>query len=393
MRVLAVHEQRARAAQVFAARFGRPAAYAAVAPGRVNLIGEHVDYNQGPVLPMAIELQTMLLASRRQDRRVVLYSTALDQQAEFELVADLPRAADVWQNYVRGVLAGCLEAGLDPGGLDVVIDSTVPTGGGLSSSAALEVATATLVEAVTGRSLDPVQKALLCQKAEHTYALVPCGIMDQFSSVFGRQGFAMLLDCRSLAIRHVPLPGRDLAFLIINSNVKHELSGGEYALRRRQCQQAAQALGVGSLREVSAAELHDGGGRLEPVVLRRARHVVTEIERTVAAAEHLRAGDWLAFGRLMYASHESLRDDYEVSCRELDLLVELARRQGADVYGSRMTGGGFGGCTVSLVRSDSAARIGAAVAAAYQRQTGIEPMYFVTGAADGARRLEVESVT
>lgn len=390
---MSVDGQRARAEEVFTTRFGRPSAYAAVAPGRVNLIGEHVDYNQGLVLPMAIERQTLLLAARRPDRRMVVYSTAVDKQAEFELAATMPRAAEVWQNYVRGVLAGCLEAGLDPGGLDVLIDSTVPTGSGLSSSAALEVATATLVEAVTGGKLDPVQKALLCQKAEHTYALVPCGIMDQFSSVFGRAGYAMLLDCRSLEIQHAPLPQGDLAFLIINSNVKHELSGGEYALRRKQCQQAAEGLGVKSLRDVSAGRLASAGVGLDPLIVRRARHIVTEIERTRLAAEHLRAGDWASFGKLMYASHESLRDDYEVSCPELDLLVKLARRQGDDVYGSRMTGGGFGGCTISLVRVESAERIGAAVACAYERETGIQPMYFVTGAADGARCLQSESRT
>jgi len=267
----------------------------------------------------------------------------------------------------------------------------VPTGGGLSSSAALEVAVATLVEAVTGRRLEPVEKALLCQKAEHTYAGVPCGIMDQFSSVFGRADHAMLLDCRSLQVQHTPLPQRDLAFLIINSNVKHELSGGEYAQRRRQCQQAVEALGVASLRDVAPKALQASESRLDQLVFRRARHIVTEIERTRLAAERLRAGEWTAFGRLMYDSHDSLRDDYEVSCRELDLLVDLTRRQGADVYGSRMTGGGFGGCTVSLVSADRAQNIGAAVAEEYHRQIGIQPMFFVTAAADGARILHPES--
>jgi galactokinase len=268
----------------------------------------------------------------------------------------------------------------------MVVHSTVPLGGGLSSSAALEVATATLVEAVTGVTLDPIEKALLCQKAEHEYAGVPCGIMDQFSSVLGRADRLILLDCRSAKAQLVPFEGRDVSVLITNTNVKHALTGGEYAERRGQCEAAARALGLPSLRDCSSQRLAQVSASLEPVLLQRARHVVGEIERTEQAAQAMQRGDWTTMGALMYASHESLRDDYQVSCEELDLLVDVARQIGAagGVYGSRMTGAGFGGCTVSLVKTDRIADITAALRQGYHSRTGIQPTMFVSRPADGA---------
>ncbi len=240
-----------------------------------------------------------------------------------------------------------------------------------------------------GQSLEPVQKALLCQEAEHKFAGVPCGIMDQFSSTLCTADHLMLLDCRSQEVKLVPFAAGDISVLITNSNVKHELTGGEYAQRRAQCEAAAKTLGVTTLREANMPQLEAARERLGDVNYRRARHVVGEIERTVKAADALCAHRWSEVGQLMYASHESLRDDYEVSCPELDLLVALAQEMGQDggVIGSRMTGGGFGGCTVSLVRTESAANIAQTIRDRYQKETGIEPTLFTTRPAQGARVL------
>jgi galactokinase len=263
-------------------------------------------------------------------------------------------------------------------------------GGGLSSSAALEVATATLLETITGQKLDLVEKALLCQKAEHQYAGVPCGIMDQFISVMGRKDHLLLLDCRSRRTELVPMSDPSVSLLVTNTNVKHALTGGEYAKRRAQCEAGAKALGVASLRDATLATLEQGRGRMEDVVFRRARHVIGEIERTTQAAREIQASHWKAAGELMYASHYSLRDDYEVSCVELDAVVEIARGIGLEggVYGCRMTGGGFGGCTVALVKTEAVAAITKKLAEDYHRKTGIEASQFVSRPADGAMVLK-----
>jgi len=258
-------------------------------------------------------------------------------------------------------------------------------GGGLSSSAALEVATATLLEAITGHDLPQVEKALLCQKAEHEYAGMPCGIMDQFTSVMGQADHLMLLDCRSREVTMVPMTDPDVQVLIINTNVKHELTGSEYAERRSQCEQAARIMGVASLRDATWDLLGQHHDALEPALCRRARHVIGEIERTEQAAAALAAGDWPQVGKLMYESHASLRDDYEVSCEELDLLVDLAgQHDPGSVIGSRMTGGGFGGCTVSLVRQADLEDVARTIREHYRVRTGIEPTLFTTRPARGA---------
>jgi galactokinase len=249
----------------------------------------------------------------------------------------------------------------------------------------LEVCTATLIEAVTGRKIVPVEKALLCQKAEHEFAGVPCGIMDQFISVMGRQNNLLLLDCRSRETQLVPMNDPAVSLLIANTNVKHELANGEYARRRAQCEAAAKALGVASLRDATPAGLAGARGNMEDVVFRRARHVIGEIERTVQAAEGIRASNWPAVGQLMFASHRSLRDDYEVSCKELDAMVEIAEGLGikGGVFGSRMTGGGFGGCTVSLVQTELIEAISQKLSGDYKKKTGIEATLFTTRPAAG----------
>lgn len=382
----ALAQQVRRATQRFGEVFGRPAVAAAAAPGRVNLIGEHTDYNDGFVLPMAISYHTVLVAAPGRSRTVRLASTRFDGVASFEAAAGLSRGEPGWSNYSRGVVAGFLRRGIDVPGFDAVIDSTVPLGGGLSSSAALEVATATLLEALIGQTLPPIDKALLAQQAEHEFAGVPCGIMDQFISTMAQPDAALLIDCRSHQTRTVPLTDPQVSVLIINTNVRHELSGGEYAQRRRQCESAARTLGVTALRDANLEQLETARTRLDDVTYRRARHVIGENRRTLDAAAAMAAGDWNAAGQRMFASHASLRDDFEVSCPELDLLVELAAGIGADggVYGSRMTGGGFGGCTVSLVRTAAVERIRDDIAAAYRRRTGLDPAAFVSRPAGGA---------
>ena len=377
--------------KAFVQRYGRAPVWMAAAPGRVNLIGEHTDYNDGYVFPMALERYTVAAGAPRSDLRVCVQSLEGSEPVEVSLDQPLqPRARGFWGNYPLGVLAGFVDRGVPVRGLDVLVHSSVPLGGGLSSSAALEVAVATLLEAAWGVRLDPVEKALLCQRAEHTYAGMPCGIMDQFIAVLARPEHALLLDCRSRQYEHVPFRDPAVSVLVIDTRVKHALTGSEYPTRRRQCEMAAAALGVPALRDVTLAQLTEARPRLDSVVYRRARHVVGEIERTLEAAAAMRQGDWVRAGRLMYASHDSLREDYEVSCRELDIVVEAARSIGVagGLYGCRMTGGGFGGCAVALVRTEAVDEVQSRIQAEYQRLTGIQPTLFVTRPGRGAWVVE-----
>ena len=375
-------------ASEFEKLYGRPPRWIAAAPGRVNIIGEHTDYNDGFVLPMAIEYYSVMAADRPVDSRevITLRSNLEAEVATIDLTLPVRPAAPKWGNYPRGVVAGFQERGIQPGGLDVLLHSTVPLGSGLSSSAALEVCTATLLEAVTGTTLDPVDKALLCQKAEHDFAGVPCGIMDQFISALGREGHLLLLDCRTRTTELVPMNDPSVALLIINTNVKHELSGGEYADRRTQCEEAARNLGVESLRDVTAVQLEAGKSKMSETVYRRARYVIGEIGRTVHAAGSVRQSDWPVVGQLMYASHAALRDDYEVSCEELDVVVKIAEAIGEQggVYGCRMTGGGFGGCCVALVKASAVEDISKKITADYKARTGIAATIFASRPAAGA---------
>lgn len=380
------------AGEAFYKLFDREPRWVATAPGRVNLIGEHTDYNDGFVLPMAIERHVAIAADILPTDGGVppvarIYSTTLDQWAEISLQSPQNPGRGAWSSYVAGVLAGCRAAGLTPPAFEAVVHADLPLGGGLSSSAALEVAAATLVEAICGRSLAPVQKALLCQKAEHDYAGMPCGIMDQFSSIFGRAGNLILLDCRLRQIEMVSMADPAVKVLIVNSNVKHNLADGEYAKRRAQCAEAAGVLGVDSLRDADLETVERCRDKLGNVCYRRARHVVGENARVLETAAAIRRNEWRRAGELMYQSHASLRDDFEVSCEELDVLVEIARDLGPEggVLGSRMTGGGFGGCTVSLIHAAAEGEVVEAIKSGYGKRTGIEATLFVTQPADGAR--------
>ena len=366
--------------------FAAAPARLARAPGRVNLIGEHTDYNDGFVLPAAIEREVLMAAGPGPDSSLAVFSCDFERRAAFDLERLEPSADEPWSNYVAGVAWALREAGHDVGGARLALQSTIPPGSGLSSSAAIELAAATTLMALFGVVMGAPDVARLCQRAENEFVGMPCGIMDQFIAALGRDDQALLLDCRSLDYQYVPVTGA--ALVIANSGVRRELVGSEYRVRRSQCEAAVAKLrsalpGIRALRDVSPDDLERHADLLSLVELHRARHVVTENERTLQAAQALKRGDLAAFGRLMVCSHESLRHDYEVSCPELDLLVELALAV-PGVYGSRMTGAGFGGCTITLARPEAAASLREGLARAYTEQTGIRPTVFTSAAAAGA---------
>jgi galactokinase len=384
----------AAAARQFTERFGRPPVWLAAAPGRVNLIGEYTDFNGGHVLPMAIDRYVVMAAAPAPAGavpRLRVRSSAVDSEVEVPLGAPVVRGEPAWANYVRGVVAGFQRAGTALPALDALVASEVPVGGGLSSSAALEVATATLLEAAAGTPLDPREKARLCRQAEHEYAGVPCGLMDQLASVLGDPAGPMLIDCKTQAVRIVPIADPHASVLICNTNVHHALGDGAYARRRAECAQAARDLGVEELCDATPAALEAARGRMDPVVHRRARHVIGEEARTLAAAEALAAPDLRRAGALMYESHRSLRDDFEVSCPELDTLVDIAGEIGeaGGVHGARMTGGGFGGCTVTLVQSARVPAVAEILRSEYLRRTGRALTDFVSRPARGAHLVAV----
>jgi galactokinase len=360
------------------------------APGRVNLIGEHTDYNDGFVLPMAIDRETCVAAAARTDRLVRIYSVNVDEHVEFDLDRPGERERGIWLDYVEGVARALERRGVRLSGADLAVSSDVPTGAGLSSSAALEVSTGLALASLTGREVDRVELALAGQEAEHTYVGAKVGIMDQFIAALGRAGHALLIDCRTLETQAIPVDTTETLVAICDTRVKHELSASEYNTRRAECEEGVELLRragletIRALRDVSEADLDHYGGALPEVVGRRCRHVVTENARTLDAAAALKDGRLEEMGRLMYASHESLRDDYEVSCRELDILVEIARSHADAVLGARMTGGGFGGCTVNLVRRDRLETFRETVAREYTSATGLAPNIYVSEAGEGA---------
>ncbi len=376
-------------AQRFAQAHGQAPVWAAAAPGRVNLIGEHIDYNDGFVLPAAINREVTMLAAPLETAEIRLRSESYDQETTLSL-SDLPNAEDTewpWVKYLLGVLAGFARVGIKVPGMRVSIESTVPVGSGLSSSAALEVAFATLLEQVTGAALPRRQKALLCQRAEHEFAGVPCGIMDQFASVLGERDHFLLIDCRSIDIQPIAFQDPAMTLLISNTNVSHSLASGEYAKRKAQCDHALHQLGQPSWRFVTEDQLAAASGLLDELHFRRARHVVTEIKRTQQAVDAIGERAWGELGDLMAASHASLRDDFEVSCAELDLVVEMASDLGQDrgVYGARMTGGGFGGSVVSLVATAQAEHLAEVYQKRYKLHTGNDLEVFTTRPCAGAR--------
>lgn len=372
----------------FTERFGAaPRLFSA--PGRVNLIGEHTDYNDGFVLPIAINRKTVVAAAPRNDQKIQVHSLTLKESADIDLADKERGKSKRWVNYVRGIAEVLIELGVPIGGANLAVDSDVPIGSGMSSSAALEMSVGTALVALAGVDVYLLQLALAAQRAEHEYAGTKSGLMDQLAAGFGRRGHALFIDCRSMERTAIPLNLGDTAIVVCNTNVKHDLATSEYNERRAECERGVELLrehlpGIKALRDVSVSNFNRCGGELPDVIRRRVRHVVTENERTVAAAEALRKSDVVRFGELMGRSHASLRDDYEVSCRELDLMVEIAMQQ-TGVAGARMTGGGFGGCTVNLVAENEVERFCDVVASTYEDRTKISAETYVVTAEDGVR--------
>jgi galactokinase len=354
------------------------------APGRVNLIGEHTDYNDGFVMPCAIDFATFVAASVREDRKIRVASLNFAGEYEFDLDNPTDKIAESWARYVQGVALILEKSGHRLQGADVLIDSNVPIGAGLSSSAALEVSTGFACASISGIEIEKWELAKIGQTAEHEYAGVRSGIMDQFASAFGLENHALFLDCRSL--NWSPLPLSTAKFIICNTRTKHDLADGEYNKRRADCEEAAKLLGHKSLRDVKPAEFDEKSKELPERLRKRARHVITENQRVLAAVNCLQNNNLAEFGRLMNESHESLRADYEVSSEELDLMVKIVRSQ-TGVLGARMTGGGFGGCTVNLLETEVSAEFVEKVSSEYQKITGISPEIYRCRAAQGVSEI------
>jgi len=360
------------------------------APGRVNLIGEHTDYNDGFVMPAALDFSTFVGVFPLEQRKLQVYSENFKEQIEVDLDDPDLAAHGHWSDYPIGVAVVMERAGYRLRGALLRIRGEVPIGSGLSSSAAIEVATASALAANSGLEIDRRELALLCQRAENEFVGARVGIMDQFVSLFGQAQHALLLDCRSLEFKLLPLPD-NVRLIICNTMVKHELASSAYNERRAQCEAGVRVLAqfypnVTALRDVTMEQLEQHRSELPEVVYRRCRHVVTENARVIEAGEALEQHDLNRFGKLMRASHVSLRDDYEVSSDELDLMVELAEKIDG-VYGARMTGGGFGGSTVNLVREEQADEFRARVAEEYEQVTGLKPEIYVCSAGNGAEEV------
>jgi len=371
--------------QIFNETFGYAPTHTIQAPGRVNLIGEHTDYNDGFVLPCAIDYQTVIACAKRDDRQMRVVAVDYDnQQDSFSLDAPILSVKEpMWANYVRGVVKHLQQRDASFGGVDMVIAGDVPQGAGLSSSASLEVAVGTVFQQLYHLKLDGAAIAVNGQEAENQFVGCNCGIMDQLISALGKKDHAMLLDCRTLGTRPVSMP-KDVAVVIINSNFRRNLVGSEYNTRREQCETGARFFAQPALRDVDIDQFKAVEHELDPQVAKRVRHVLTENARTLEAADALSKGDLKRMGELMAESHASMRDDFEITVPPIDALVEIVKAEIGDRGGVRMTGGGFGGCVVALMPFDLVDRVKAAVAEQYEAKTGIKETFYVCTASEGA---------
>lgn len=381
------------AADAFERHFGRRPGVVAAAPGRVNLIGAHVDYNGGRVLPFAVAQRTIVAAARDDSGRIRLYSQALDREIEFSVDVSAPGPSGSWDNYVRGVVAGLRERGQAIGGARIWIGGDLPPGCGMSSSAALCVSTGMALAHLAGAEIEPREMAQLAQTAEHAYAGMPCGIMDQFASCFGREDHAILIDCRDLSHEYVPFVPAGVSILVIPSGVKHALADGAYEKRVVSCNKAVAAIAAGSpevrsLRDVDMERLNACRGAMDDETFRRARHIVSEMERVTAAVDVLRRGELKTLGRLLWETQDSLRDDYEISCEEIDDMIGLLRKCDG-VLGARMVGGGFGGIVLALIDEGAADSVSRQLVDSYHRPRHIEERPFRVRPAAGASVVRV----
>jgi galactokinase len=367
----------------FQARFGYAPAHIVWTPGRVNLIGEHTDYNDGFVFPAAIDRGVYLAIAPRGDRQVHVHALNFDAQKIFSLDAITRDDADLWSNYLQGVAVMLQERGYALRGMDAVLWGNLPVGASLSSSAAVEVAMAFAFKTLSELDLPLEQIPALCQRAENVFVGVNCGIMDQFAVTLGKRDHALFLDCRSLDYQLAPLP-ENIRIVVCDTRKPRTLAASAYNQRRAECEQGARFFGVKALRDVSVDLFRARENELPAVIRQRVRHVVTENQRVLDMLNALERGDMVSVGALMAASHASLRDDYEVSVRELDVMVELAQAH-ADCIGARMTGAGFGGAAIALVRDNAVDEFSQRVAEGYQHATGIAPTILVTRAQDGVR--------
>jgi galactokinase len=368
------------ATEAFRTIFKADPAFVLRAPGRVNLIGEHTDYNEGFVLPMAIDRDVRIALRPRADRRVIVHSLDLGARGEFDL--DPLERGTGWLEYLKGVAHELLLSNYQLSGWEGVLIGDVPRGAGLSSSAAVEMVTARAFASVGDFVWEPMTMAKIGQRAENDWVGVNCGIMDEAVSAAAKAGHAFFLDCRTLEYKHVPLP-KNIAVVVLDTSTRRGLVGSAYNERREQCEQAARFFGVKALRDVGVDRLDVEGERLEDVVRRRARHIITENERVLQAVQAMHNDDPVTLGRLFNESHASLRDDFEVTNDALNWIVEIAQAQSA-CYGARMTGAGFGGCAVALVRRESAEGFAEAVGAEYRLKSGMEAKVYVCQASGGA---------
>jgi galactokinase len=378
----------------FRAHFGTPSTIYC-APGRVNLIGEHTDYNDGFVLPAAIGFHCWVAAAQRSDRKLVVHSENFSETVEASLDSLAPLDRKHWSNYPLGVAWALEESGKRLSGANLFIVGEIPLGAGLSSSAAIEVAVGFALSNLSGLEIDRTELAKLCQHAENEFVGARVGIMDQFVSCHGRAGHALLLDCRSLESELIKLPV-EVQLVVCNTMVKHEIASGEYNARRAECEKGVQKLrnvlpGIRALRDVTLAQLEEHRGLLEHKVYSRCHHVITENERVIKAVQALKRADLQALGPLMRDSHRSLRDEYQVSCKELDLMTEIAAAQ-RGLIGARMTGGGFGGCTINLVEAPAVEEFNRKVSAQYFEKTGLNPEIYASSASEGARQMDAGTV-
>jgi galactokinase len=364
--------------------FGSPAEFVIRSPGRINIIGEHTDYNDGFVFPATINCRIDFLISGNGTKRVRIYSTNFEEMAEFEL--DGLKRTHHWSDYIKGVVSELIKAGHEVGGFDGFIGGDVPIGSGLSSSASLEMAVSSACMTLFDFVLDPLEQIKLCRRAENSFVGVGCGIMDQFVIRMGKKNYGLFLDCRSLDYELVPIPTDELVFVIIYSGVKRGLGATEYHQRQKQCERGVLFFSslnksLRSLRDVTEDFLFVNREKMDPLIFRRCRHVITENRRVLQAVEALKKPDMQLFGELMNQSHESCKNDYEVSSKELDLLVDLAR-QVPGVLGARMTGAGFGGCTINLVSRNRVEDLQYKIGNLYSRSTGLTPLFYVTDPED-----------